>query len=158
MPQLALKIPKTGACSLADTATYICKAGHCAIDTDPAQFIYSNLTACLDQCEHCSAPSGVMHKFSPMHYAPGAFFSLPFFCFSSTCQVQFVPILAEMEKPTKKNVLKVLFMSFIGIFVIYVIASLSGYYAFCGYTVRISRGYLHCRRITSWMPSPFMIF
>lgn len=112
------------------------------IESDPTHYLYSNLTQCLDQCEHCTAPSGLAHTFSPFHYAAGAFFSLPFFCFSSTCQVQFVPILAEMKDPSKKNVLQVLVYSFIGIFVVYIIASLTGYYSFCGYTVRHKLSFL----------------
>lgn len=70
-----------------------------------------------------------------MTFATGAFFSLPFFCFSSTCQVQFVPILAEMRQPTKKNVITVLAWSFASITIIYIIAGLAGYYSFCGYVV-----------------------
>ena len=36
------------------------------------------LTSCLEQCEHCTSPTGLAHTFSPIHYAAGAFFSLPF--------------------------------------------------------------------------------
>ena len=130
-------MPHTGACTLSDTASFICKSAECVIENDPRKYIYTNLTSCLEQCEHCTSPTGLAHTFSPIHYTAGAFFSLPFFCFSSTCQVQFVPILAEMKEPSKKNVLKVLTYSFLMIFVVYVIASVSGYYSFCGYTVCI---------------------
>lgn len=49
--------------------------------------------------------------------------------------MQFVPVLAEMKEPTKKNVITVLAWSFLSISIIYVIAGVTGYYSFCGYIV-----------------------
>ena len=49
--------------------------------------------------------------------------------------MQFVPILAEMKEPTKKNVLTVLAWSFLSISVIYITAGLAGYYSFCDFIV-----------------------
>lgn len=57
--------------------------------------------------------------------------------------MQFVPILAEMKEPTKKNVITVLAWSFLSISVIYVVAGLTGYYSFCGYVVAI----LECNEV-----------
>lgn len=49
--------------------------------------------------------------------------------------MQFVPVLAEMKEPTRKNVITVLAWSFLSISIIYVIAGVTGYYSFCGYIV-----------------------
>ena len=143
--QLFFHIPTDGACKLADTATYTCSTIHqCVIERDPMKYIYDNLTACMDLCEHCPVVESSHHvafchtcnvQFKAFTFTAGAFFSLPFFCFSSTCQVQFVPILAEMKEPTKKNVITVLNWSFIAIAIIYVLAGTTGYYSFCGYIV-----------------------
>ncbi|KAK8801282.1 hypothetical protein WA171_004428, partial [Blastocystis sp. BT1] len=130
---LFFHVPTDGACSLADTATYICSSIHqCVIEQDPMKFVYDNLTTCMEMCEHCPVVES-SHHFKAFTFTAGAFFSLPFFCFSSTCQVQFVPILAEMKEPTKKNVITVLNWSFITIAIIYVLAGTTGYYSFCGY-------------------------
>lgn len=61
---------------------------------------------------------------------------LPIFCFGHCSQVQFIPIVSEMEKPTKKRVGTVVFFAYFLIFALYVTNSMSGYFGFCGYSVR----------------------
>lgn len=60
---------------------------------------------------------------------------LPIFCFGHCSQVQFIPIVADMEKPTKKRVGTVVFFAYFLIFSLYVMNSMSGYFGFCGYSV-----------------------
>ena len=64
---------------------------------------------------------------------------LPIFCFGHCSQVQFIPIAADMERPTRKRVGVVVFFAYLLIFLLYVLNSFSGYFSFCGYSVAAGR-------------------
>lgn len=71
----------------------------------------------------------------PFHFTLRSFFALPFFAFAHCCQVQYVPILTELERPTTKRVMKVVTWSYVIVFILYLLNAMAGYWSFCGYCV-----------------------
>ena len=95
------------------------------IEANAALANYTGFEECSLLCEGCEpSPAKSM---------------LPIFCFGHCSQVQFIPIAADMERPTRKRVGVVVFFAYLLIFLLYVLNSFSGYFSFCGYSVAAGR-------------------
>lgn len=133
-----------GSCELAAEATFSCHLGKCLIESNAAEGNYTGFEECSYFCEGC-APNPLLSTVdlhSSSHDQIQSFIFdknllvvLPIFCFGHCSQVQFIPIVAEMEKPSKKRVGVVVFFAYLLIFTLYMLNSMSGYHSFCGYSV-----------------------
>ncbi|KAK8801932.1 hypothetical protein WA158_006327 [Blastocystis sp. Blastoise] len=119
-------------CELADIADYTCKAGKCMIESSAHLVEYNGLENCTMLCEGC-APDPVKTEIQNLIFSTDIFLAMPLFCFGCCCQVQFLPIVDELNKPTTKRVSAVVIMTYIMIIVIYSINAMGGYFSFCGY-------------------------
>ena len=121
-------------CELASSAKYICESGTCVIEPNAMSATCPNLASCVNSCQ-----SGVWDTMkSKLHafiFSRNIFLAMPVFCYGHCSQVQFIPILSDMKKPTKTRVTLMIFLAYILIFTIYTINSLAGYMSYCGYSV-----------------------
>ncbi|KAK8809408.1 hypothetical protein WA171_000990 [Blastocystis sp. BT1] len=123
----------TTGCGLAEVADYSCHVGTCVIEANAAVANYTGFEECSLFCEGCE-PSPIKSTLRSIILDKNIFAVLPIFCFGHCSQVQFIPIVADMEKPTRKRVGIVVFFAYLLIFTLYVLNSFSGYYSFCGYS------------------------
>ena len=123
----------TDACGLAEVADFSCKAGKCMIEADAALANYTGFEECSLYCEGCE-PSPLRSALQSFIVNKDLFVVLPIFCFGHCSQVQFIPIVSEMERPSRKRVGVVVFFAYLLILVLYLLNSFSGYFAFCGYS------------------------
>lgn len=129
----------THACGLAETADFSCHLGNCLIEANAALANYTGFEECSLLCEGCE-PSPAKSLLHAAIVDKNLWAVLPIFCFGHCSQVQFIPIAADMERPTRKRVGVVVFFAYLLIFLLYVLNSFSGYFSFCGYSVAVACG------------------
>ena len=121
-------------CALAEKAHYICEQATCVIEANAKEATCASLSACVKSCQG-GVSDVIKSNLQGFIISRNIFLALPVFCYGHCSQVQFIPILSDMERPTKKRVTLVIFVAYIIIFSVYSINSLSGYMSFCGYAV-----------------------
>lgn len=121
-------------CDLAQKAHYVCESATCVIEANARKATSSSLSACVSSCQG-GAWDTVKSNIHAFIFSRNIFMALPVFCYGHCSQVQFIPIISDLEKPTKRRVSVVIFGAYIIIFAVYSINSLAGYMSFCGYSV-----------------------
>ena len=123
-------------CELANTAKYVCESSTCVIEPNDLSATCPNLASCVKTCQGgvWDTMKSQLHAFI---FSRNIFLAMPVFCYGHCSQVQFIPILSDMKKPTKTRVSVMIFLAYILIFTLYTINSLAGYMSYCGYTVRV---------------------
>lgn len=136
-------------CALAEKAHYICQDATCVIEANAKEATCASLSACVKSCQ-AGVSDVIKSNLQGFIISRNIFLALPVFCYGHCSQVQFIPILSDMEQPTKKRVTLVIFIAYIIIFAVYSINSLAGYMSFCGYAVGFCPG-VRGRWITFWI-------
>ena len=123
-------------CELANTAKYVCESSTCVIEPNDLSATCPNLASCVKTCQGgvWDTMKSQLHAFI---FSRNIFLAMPVFCYGHCSQVQFIPILSDMKKPTKTRVSVMILLAYILIFTLYTINSLAGYMSYCGYTVRL---------------------
>ena len=125
-------------CDLALNANYICDGGVCEIEANALQATCKGLSACVKTCQQ-GVSDPIRSSSHAFIFSTNIFLALPLFCYGHCSQVQFIPIVADMKKPTKVRVSVVIF-AYVVIFAVYTLNSLAGYMGFCGYSVGVDNG------------------
>ena len=130
---MLIRALSTDSCGLAEVADFSCKAGKCMIEANAALANYTGFDECSLFCEGCE-PDPLRSTLQSFILNKDIFVVLPIFCFGHCSQVQFIPVVSDMERPTRKRVGVVVFFAYLLILVLYLLNSFSGYFAFCGYS------------------------
>lgn len=123
-------------CELASTANYICNNNVCEIEANAFKATCKGLDTCVQTCQG-GVSDPLRSSSKAFIFSSNIFLALPIFCYGHCSQVQFIPIVADMKRPTRSRVSAVIFFAYVLIFSVYTLNSLAGYMAFCGYSVDI---------------------
>ena len=123
---IAFKAPWNNHCSISEESFYTCKENQCVIKSVLAEAQYTNLTSCMVGCEKNyeyvtgeEEPQKFVGSFS-------ALLSIPLYSFAYTCQVQFPPLLHELDTPTAGRVKFFVFTGVLFSMMLYALSAFAG--------------------------------